>query len=66
MEEFMEKFDPEIKFWKKFKKSKKWSLQNNMIEKKYWEKIFDLTYKKKSIPGIMRGQLLHGIIINYQ
>lgn len=41
------KFDPSIKFWKKFKNSKKWTSQNNLIEKKYWEKIFDLTYKKK-------------------
>ncbi len=41
------KFDHEIKFWPKFKKSKKWSIQNNGIEKKYWERIFHLTYKKK-------------------
>ena len=41
------KFDPEIKFWKKFKKSTKWTSQSNLIEKKYWEKIFDLTFKKK-------------------
>lgn len=41
------KFDPEIKFWKKFKKSRKWTSQGNLIEKKYWEKIFDLTFRKK-------------------
>ena len=41
------KFDPTIKFWKRFKKSKKWLSQNNLIEKRYWEKIFDLTYKQK-------------------
>lgn len=41
------KFDPKIKFWNKFKNSKRWLSENNSIEKNYWEKIFDLTYKKK-------------------
>ena len=41
------KFDPKIKFWEKFKKSKKWLLQENLIEKRYWEKIFNLTYRQK-------------------
>mgnify|MGYP006116283621 FL=1 len=41
-------FDPEIKFWPKFKKSKKWGLiHSNKIEKSYWNNIFNKTYKKK-------------------
>ncbi len=40
-------FDPSIKFWKKYKGSKKWKNRNNSSQNKYWEKIFDLTYENK-------------------
>ena len=41
-------FDPEIKFWTKFKKSRKWDLiHSNKIQKSYWNNIFNKTYKKK-------------------
>ena len=42
-----EKFDPKIKFRKSFKKSKRWISMSNGQERRYWEKIFDLTYKDK-------------------
>tara|TARA_B100000787_G_C16166517_1_gene284171 strand:- start:425 stop:1369 length:945 start_codon:yes stop_codon:yes gene_type:complete len=42
------KYDKNLKKWPSFKKTKKW--ENKFIikeERKYWEKIFDLCYKKK-------------------
>lgn len=42
------KNEPNIKFWPKFKNSLDWrDINNNMIEHKYWNKIFDKCYKGK-------------------
>ena len=39
---------------------------SNGQERRYWEKIFDLTYKDKINTWDMHGLHLHGIIVNYQ
>jgi|TARA_B110000114_G_scaffold177622_1_gene209626 hypothetical protein len=42
------KFDIEIKFWPKFKKSKKWKKScPDIVERAFWEKIFDKVYKNQ-------------------
>jgi hypothetical protein len=41
-------YDKNLTYWNHFKKSNSWkNIFNNKCEKKYWEKIFDLCYKKK-------------------
>lgn len=41
-------YDKNLTSWNNFKKSKLWKNKfNNEYEKTYWEKIFDLCYKKK-------------------
>ena len=42
------KFDIKIKFWPKYKKSKKWKKDcPNIVERIFWEKIFDKVYKNE-------------------
>lgn len=41
-------FDPKIKFWNNWKKTKIWDeIHSSKVEKKYWSTIFDLTHKGK-------------------
>ena len=41
-------YDPKFSFWPKWKQSLDWKLlHKDLIEKKYWEKIFDKVYKNK-------------------
>ena len=42
-----EKYDKDIKFWKRYKSSKSWNNYfSHNIEKRYWEKIFNNVYNK--------------------
>ena len=41
-------YDNKLTFWSKWKYSKQWKyLHDNIIEKKFWEKIFNNVFKKK-------------------
>ena len=43
-----EQFDINIKFWPKYKKSKKWKKDcPDIVERIFWDKIFDKVYKKQ-------------------
>ena len=47
LEKFLEKFDPDIKFWPKWKNTDSWKGINlDINEYNYWTKIFNSTYKK--------------------